>query len=222
MKVILFGATGMVGKAVLRQCLLDPDVEAVLSIGRSASGVSHAKLRDLVREDMFDFSVEAAALNGYDACFFCLGVSSAGMSEADYSRLTCDLTLAAARALSEANPRMVFCYVSGQGTDSSEQGRSMWARVKGRTENALLRLPFKGAYMLRPGFIQPLRGVRSRTALYQAFYSALGFLLPLLRRVAPDQITTTVRMGRALIRLAAEGYPRAILTPADINRLAAE
>ena len=143
------------------------------------------------------------------------------MDEAAYRHLTYDLTLAAARALVAANPRMTFSYVSGQGTDSTERGRAMWARVKGKTENALLALPFKAAYMLRPGFIQPLKGVRSRTPLYQAFYSALGFLLPVLRRLAPDQITTTVNVGRALIRLAAEGDGKRILLAADINRLAA-
>ena len=222
MRVVIFGATGMVGAGALLECLDDARVDAVLTVVRRPTGRTHPKLTEVVHADFFDYEALRSRFAGCDACFFCLGVSSAGMSEADYGHLTYDLTLAAARVMSEANPRMVFCYVSGQGTDSSEHGRSMWARVKGRTENALLRLPFKGAYMLRPGFIQPLRGVRSRTALYQAFYSALGFLLPLLRRVAPDQITTTVRVGRALIRLASEGSPQTILTPADINRLAGE
>ena len=221
MRVVIFGATGMVGAGALLECLDDPRVDAVLAVVRRPTGLTHPKLTEAVHADFFDYDRLRARFAECDACFFCLGVSSAGMDEAAYRHLTYDLTLAAARALVEANPRMTFCYVSGQGTDSTERGRAMWARVKGKTENALLALPFKGAYMLRPGFIQPLRGVRSRTPLYQAFYSALGFLLPVLRRLAPDQITTTVNVGRALIRLAAEGDGKRILLAADINRLAA-
>ncbi len=159
MKVILFGATGMVGKGVLRQCLLDPDVEGVLSIGRSPSNVSHPKLRDLVRPDMFDFNVPTSELNGYDACFFCLGVSSAGMSEADYTHMTYDLTMGWAHALAKVNPAMRFLYVSGMGTG----GKSMWARVKGRTEFDLLAL-FPSAYMIRLGALRPMHGERSKAA----------------------------------------------------------
>ena len=221
MRVVIFGATGMVGAGALLECLDDPRVDAVLAVVRRPTGLTHPKLTEAVHTDFFDYDRLRARFAECDACFFCLGVSSAGMDEAAYRHLTYDLTLAAARALVEANPRMTFCYVSGQGTDSTERGRAMWARVKGKTENALLTLPFKAAYMLRPGFIQPLRGVRSRTPLYQAFYSALGFLLPVLRRLVPDQITTTVNVGRALIRLAAEGDGKRILLAADINRLAA-
>ena len=221
MRVVVFGATGMVGAGALLECLDDPRVDAVLAVVRRPTGRTHAKLTEAVHDDFFDYGALRARFAACDACFFCLGVSSAGMDEAAYRHLTYDLTLAAARALVEANPRMTFCYVSGQGTDSTERGRAMWARVKGQTENALLALPFKAAYMLRPGFIQPLKGVRSRTPLYQAFYSALGFLLPVLRRLAPDQITTTVNVGRALIRLAAGGDAKRILLAADINRLAA-
>ena len=221
MRVVIFGATGMVGAGALLECLDDPRVDAVLAVVRRPTGLTHPKLTEAVHADFFDYDRLRARFAECDACFFCLGVSSAGMDEAAYRHLTYDLTLAAARALVEANPRMTFCYVSGQGTDSTERGRAMWARVKGKTENALLALPFKAAYMLRPGFIQPLRGVRSRTPLYQAFYSALGFLLPVLRRLVPDQITTTVNVGRALIRLAAEGDGKRILLAADINRLAA-
>ena len=220
MKVILFGATGMVGQGVLRECLLDRGIEAVLAIGRSSTGRTDPKLRELIRKDLFDTEVPDADLRGYDACFFCLGVSSAGMSEADYSRVTYDLTLAAANAMASANPRMTFCYFSGVGTDSSEQGRVMWARVKGRTENALLRL-FKSAYMFRPGYIQPLRGVRSSTPLYQGLYTVVAPLYPLLRRVIPKQLTTTVAVGRALIQVAAVGYAKHIIDVEDINRLAA-
>jgi uncharacterized protein YbjT (DUF2867 family) len=220
-RVVLFGATGMIGAGALLECLDDARVDSVLAVVRRPTGRAHPKLTEAVHADFFDYDGLRARFAECDACFFCLGVSSAGMDEAAYHRLTYDLTLAAARVLVAANPRMTFCYLSGQGTDSTERGRSMWARVKGKTENALLALPFKAAYMLRPGFIQPLRGVRSRTKLYQAFYSALGFLLPLLRRLAPDQITTTVNVGRALIRLAAEGDGKQILLAADINRLAA-
>ncbi len=221
MRVVIFGATGMLGAGALLECLDDSRVESVLAVVRRPTGVAHPKLTEVVRADFFAYDDLRSRFAACDACFFCLGVSSAGLSEAEYHRLTYDLTLAAARAMAAANPAMTFCYVSGQGTDGTERGRSMWARVKGKTENALLALPFKAAFMLRPGLIQPVRGVRSRTPLYQAFYTALGFLLPVLRRIAPDQITTTVGVGRALIRLAAEGYPSRILTTADINRLAA-
>jgi uncharacterized protein YbjT (DUF2867 family) len=220
-RVVIFGATGMVGAGALLECLDDPRVESVLVVGRRATGLSHAKLTEILHTDFFDYEALRERFAGCDACFFCLGTSAAGMNEAAYHHATYDLTLAAARTMASANPRMVFCYVSGQGTDSTERGRSMWARVKGKTENALLALPFRAAYMLRPGLIQPLRGVRSRTPLYQAFYSTLGFLFPVLRRLAPNQVTTTVSVGRALIRLAAEGESRPILGSADINRLAA-
>jgi uncharacterized protein YbjT (DUF2867 family) len=161
MRVIVFGATGMVGAGALIECLEDPRVRSILVIGRHSVGVSHPKLRELIRSDFFEYSDAQADLSGYDACFFCLGVSSVGLSEAAYTHLTYDLTLAAARAIVAVNPRLTFCYVSGAGTDSSEQGRAMWTRVKGRTENALLALPFKAAFMFRPAFIQPVKGVRS-------------------------------------------------------------
>src|SRR6267378_2721490 len=167
MRVILFGATGMVGQGVLRECLINPAVERVLAVGRSATGQQHAKLRELVLQDFLDFSAVTGELTGYDACFFCLGVSSAGMTEAAYRRVTYDVTLAAARSLATINPAMTFIYVSGARTDSSERGRSMWARVKGQTENALLRLPFKSAYMFRPAAIQPLHGITSKTRWYR-------------------------------------------------------
>lgn len=211
MNVVLFGATGMVGSGVLLECLDDDRVASVLVVGRRSSGRSHPKLREILHEDFFHYDALAPHLSGLDACFFCLGVSSAGMKEAEYTRLTHDLTLAAARALVAASPDLVFCYVSGLGTDSTESGRVMWARVKGRTENALLALPFRAAYMFRPGFIQPLRGVRSSTPLYNVLYRVAGPLFPLLRRLFPRQVTTTVRVGRAMIRVAAEGHERAIL-----------
>jgi uncharacterized protein YbjT (DUF2867 family) len=219
MKVILFGATGMIGSGVLLECLADPGVQAVLAVGRKRSGVQHAKLQDLIISDFLDYSGIRDRLTGYNACFFCLGVSSAGMREAEYSHLTYDFTVAAAETLAALNPQMTFCYVSGEGADSTEQGRLMWARVKGRTENALLRLPFK-AFMFRPGYIQPLKGVTSRTGLYRAFYSVMAPLFPVVRRLFPTHVTTTENVGRAMIRVAAHGYSRPILENSDINQLA--
>lgn len=221
LSVILFGASGMVGQGVLRQCLLDAGVARVLAVGRSASGAQHPKLRDLVRADLFDYTGADAELSGYDACFFCLGVSAAGLSEAAYSRITFDLTFAAAQTLSRLNPGMTFIYISGAGTDSSERGRTMWARVKGRTENALLRLPFKAAFMLRPAGIQPMHGERSKTALYRAFYRLSRPLLPLMRRVVPQWLTTTEELGRLMIHLARSGAPKPVLESRDIASLAA-
>jgi hypothetical protein len=209
----------MVGQGVLRECLLDAGVESVLAVGRSPGGQQHAKLREILHDDFFDFAAIEAQLAGYDACFFCLGVSSLGMDEARYRHLTYDITLAAARTLSRLNPDMVFIYVTGQGTDSTEQGRLMWARVKGKIENDLLKLPFKAAYMFRPAGIQPLHGVRSKTAWVQTIYVFAAPLLSLLNRVAPNYMTTTEQVGRAMIRVARDGYPKPVLESQDINRL---
>jgi uncharacterized protein YbjT (DUF2867 family) len=217
MKVILFGATGMVGQGVLRECLLDPDVHQILSIVRTPSGQQHAKLRELVHTDFFDYSTIEPQLTGFDACFFALGVSSAGMNEAKYTHLTYDLTLAAATTLAKLNPQMTFLYVSGAGTDSTERGRSMWARVKGKTENDLLKLPFRAAYMFRPGAIQPLHGIRSKTKLYQFFYTLFNPVFPLLKARFPEYITTTEQLGRAMLQVARNGYPQPILESKDIN-----
>jgi uncharacterized protein YbjT (DUF2867 family) len=219
MKVILFGATGMVGQGVLRECLLDAGVESVLAVGRSPTGQRHAKLREILHENFFDFSAIEPQLAGYDACFFCLGVSSVGMSEERYRRLTYDITLAAARMLAKLHPPMVFTYVSGRGTDSTEHGKLMWARVKGKTENDLLKLPFKAAYMFRPAGIQPLHGVRSKTGWVQAIYVGAGPVLSLLNRLAPTYMTTTEQVGRAMIKVAREGYRRPVVESEDINRL---
>jgi uncharacterized protein YbjT (DUF2867 family) len=218
MRILLFGATGMIGHGVLRECLLAPDVEAVLTVGRTATGQRHAKLREIAHPDLFDLSAIEDDLTGYDACFFCLGVSSAGMNEADYRRLTYDLTLSVARTLSARNPDSTFVYVSGQGTDSTGAGRTMWARVKGQTENALLDLPLR-AYMFRPGYIQPMHGAKSRTRLYSAIYAVLKPLYPLVRRLAPGSVTTTEQMARAMLRVARSGAPTRILAPRDINAL---
>src|SRR6266700_591051 len=222
MKPILFGATGMVGQGVLRECLLDSTVESVLAVGRSPTGRRHPKLRDIIHADFLDFSGLEAQLSGYQACFFCLGVSSIGMDEARYRRLTYDITMAAATMLARLNPQMVFIYVSGRGTDSGERGSLMWARIKGKTENDLLKLPFKAAYMFRPAGIQPLHGVRSKTGWVQAIYVATAPLLSLLNRVAPNYMTTTEQVGRAMIRVARNGYPKPVLESEDINRLWAD
>jgi uncharacterized protein YbjT (DUF2867 family) len=217
MNVVLFGASGMVGQGVLRECLLDQDVGRVLSIVRKPTGQQHAKVRELVHLNFFDFSTIEGDLTGFDACFFCLGVSSAGMSEEAYMRVTYDLTMAAARTLAKLNPGMTFIYVSGMGTDSSERGRTMWARMKGKTENALFGLPFKSAYMFRPGVIQPLHGIKSKTKVYQAFYTVLGPLLPALKKLFPSSVTTTEQVGRAMLKIAKLGGPKRILDNRDIN-----
>jgi len=218
MNVVIFGATGMVGQGVLRESLLAADVQRVQTVGRTATGVQHPKLRDLVQKDLFHYPHERD-LSGFDACFFCLGVSSFGMQEAYYKRVTYDLTLAAAETLSRLNPRMTFVYVSGAGTDSSEQGRSMWARIKGRTENALLRLPFKAAYMFRPGAIQALYGARSKTPAYRVLYVVLKPLIALLRRIFPNSILTTEQIGLAMLNAARRGAPKHVLEPQDIRLL---
>src|SRR5271156_940442 len=217
MKVVMFGATGMVGQGVLRECLLDPEIEQVLSVVRSATGQSHEKLREVVHSDFMDFSGIEAELTGCDACFFCLGVSSAGMTEDEYARVTYGITMAAARTLVKVSPGMTFEYISGTGTDSSGKGRSMWARVKGKTENALLALPFKAAYMFRPGFIQPLHGIKSKTRVYRFFYAVTKPLLPVLKTFFPQHVTTTEGLGRAMIYVAKHGYPKQVLEMADIN-----
>jgi len=209
----------MVGQGVLRECLLDRDVQDVLSIGRTATGYHHQKLRELVHNDLLDFTSIQSELSGFDACFFCLGVSSAGMTEASYARVTYDITLAVAETLVRLNPGLTFIYVSGAGTDTSERGRNMWARVKGRTENALLRLPFGAAYMLRPGVIQPLHGIKSKTKLYRIFYAITGLILPILRAAFPMYVTTTEQVGCAMLELARHGGLKPVLESRDINAI---
>jgi hypothetical protein len=211
----------MVGAGALSECLADNRVTSVAAVTRSPIGRTHSKLRELRRTDFFHYNDCRAEFAACDACLFCLGVSSIGMNEADYTRLTYELTLAAAHALVAANPRMTFCYVSGVGTDSTAQGRRMWARVKGRTENALLALPFKASYMFRPGYIQPDHGVRSRTGWVQGVYTVVAPFYPIIRTLLPNATTTTTNLGRALIEVAASGYPRRILYSHDFNRLAA-
>ena len=212
----MFGATGMVGQGVLRECLLDPEIDAVQTVGRAATGVQHAKLREIVQPDLFHYEGIEPELTGFDACFFCLGVSSVGMPEAQYERLTYTLTMAAAETLSRLNPQMTFVYVSGSGTDSTEKGNLAWARVKGRTENAILRLPFKAAYMFRPGVIQPMHGERAKVIAIRVGYALTKPLLPLLRRLFPRYILTTEDMGKAMINVAKRGAPKPILEIRDI------
>ncbi len=218
MKVVLFGATGMVGQGVLRECLEAPDVAAVLSVARRSVGATSPKLTELLREDLFDLGPVAEQLSGYDACFFCLGVSSAGRSEAEYRRVTFDLTISVARLLAERNPTMVFTYVSGAGTDPA--GRAMWARVKGETENELLRMPFRAAYMFRPGVIRAMHGERSGTRGYRIAYTLLLPIVLLVAAVAPSSVTTTVNLGRAMLNAVRREAPSRWLSTRQINELA--
>jgi uncharacterized protein YbjT (DUF2867 family) len=198
---MVFGATGMVGQAVLLECLDDPDITRVLAVGRTPVTQQHPKLVQVTQPDMFDLSPVTDRLAGYEACFFCLGVSSAGMKEPEYRHLTYDLTESVAKTLAQLSPEMAFLYVSGESTDSTEHGRVMWARVKGATENVVMHLPFHG-YAIRPGFIQPRRGVRSRTRWYAALYTATGWMFPALRRLAPRLVITSDELGRAMITIA--------------------
>lgn len=208
----------MVGQGVLRECLLDADVESVLAIGRSKTGQQHERLHEIVHAKLADLSAIEGQLSGYDACFFCLGVSSVGMDEQAYYRLTYELTTSIATTLAKLNPGMTFIYVSGTGTDSSERGRSMWARVKGKTENALLRMPFKAAYMFRPGYIQPLHGIRTKTRWYGAMYAVMAPLYPLWKLLFPKYVTTTECVGRAMLEVARQGAAKRVLETSDINR----
>lgn len=216
--VIITGVTGMVGEGVLHECLLHPDVERVLIINRRPSGMAHAKLTEIIHGNFHDLSAIESRLAGYNACFFCLGVSSVGMKEEDYRRVTYDLTMHVASTLARLNPDMVFTYVTGSGTDSTEQGRSMWARVKGKTENDLLRLPFKAAYMFRPGYIQPTKGLRN----VNKYYKYITWLYPPLKKIFPRRLVTLRQVGQAMIHAATRGYDRNIVEVGDIIRLAEE
>jgi len=219
MRVVMFGASGMVGQGVLRECLLDTQVDAVLSVGRTSTGQRAEKLQEILLKDVGDLTGVEDRLRGYDACFFCLGVSSAGMSEADYRRVTYDLTVGVAQTLVRLNPGMTFVYITGAGTDSTEHGRSMWARIKGQTENALLRMPFKAAYMFRPAVIQPLHGIHSKTRSYRILYAVMWPFIPLVKALSPNSVTSTERVGRAMIRVALEGAPTRVLGTREINAL---
>ena len=219
MNVLIFGATGMVGQGVLRECLQDPGVSLVKTIGRAPTGITNPKLQEIVHKDLWNYRDIESELTHLDACFFCLGVTSAGMSEPDYERVTYAIPVAAAQTLSRLNPQMTFIYVSGAGADSSEKGRIMWARIKGKAENALQRLPFKAVYSFRPGFIQPLHGIQSRTPAYRIVYNLTGPLLPLLRRAFPGYVLTTETIGRAMLQAARTGAPKPLLESQDINAL---
>lgn len=219
MNVLIFGATGMVGQGVLRECLGAADVARVTTIGRTPTGMVDPKLRELVHADMWNYSAAGDDLADLDACFFCIGVTSSGMREKEYTRMTHDMTLAAAEALVARNPRMVFIYVSGAGADSTEQSRVMWERVRGKTENAVLRLPFRGAYVFRPGMIQPLDGIKSKTASYRIFYSLTKPLLPLLRALLPQYVLSTRQVGRAMLAAVRHGAPKRVLESRDIFAL---
>lgn len=220
MNVIITGATGMVGKGVLLECLDHESVEKVLVIGRKPVDVTHPKLEELIHNDFSDFSTVKEQLAGYDACFQCMGISSVGMKENDFKRVTYDYTLALARELLPLNPKMTITYVSGEGTDSSEKGRVMWARVKGKTENDLIKLGFKQAFMFRPGLIIPLRGIKSRTKAYQFVYDYFMWLVRLFKAVAPNAVVNTTQLGKAMINAALYGYNSAIIKPKDIIQLA--
>lgn len=206
----------MVGEGVLHECLQHPQVEAILVVGRKPCGVSHPKLKEMLHADFFDLSAIEAQLAGYDACFFCLGVSSVGMNEADFTRMTHTLTLHFAEAVSRQNPAMTFGYISGSGTDSTEQGRIMWARVKGKTENDLMRLPFKRAYAFRPGYMHPTPGLKNTLSYYQY----LSWLYPVFRAVLPGMVSTLKEMGLAMINAALYGYDKQVLEVKDITALA--
>jgi uncharacterized protein YbjT (DUF2867 family) len=219
MKVIIVGASGMVGQGVLRECLLDPEVERVLVVGRRSLGRSHAKLVERVVPDLTDLSAITGDLAGLDACFFCLGVTSAGLTEEAYRKVTYDLTVAFADALAKASPGLTFVFVSGRGTDETEKGSVMWARVKGAAENHVRKAGFKATYMFRPGIIEPLHGIVSRTRAYRVLYVVLRPLVVLLKLFFPASITSTERVGRAMLVAAKRGAPKAILENPDINAL---
>ena len=213
MRVLLFGATGMVGQGVLRECLQAQDVSEVVAIVRSPLERVPAKLTEVEHRDFFNWS--DVELSGFDACFFCLGVSSLGKNEADYRHVTYELTMSLAQALVKASPQAVFVYVSGAGTNA--QSKQMWARVKGATENALMAMPFRGVYCFRPGYIQPLDGVKSKVGWYNAIYAVAGWTYPVLRRVFPAVVTSTDAVGRAMLKVARDGWLRRVLENREIN-----
>lgn len=219
-KVIITGASGMVGKGVLLECLDHPKIDTVLVLGRTSTGIKHPKLMELLHTDFTDYSGVREKLRGYDACYFCLGVSAGGMQESDYRKITYDYTLTLGKTLFELNPDITFIYVSGQGTDSTEKGRMMWARVKGKTENDLLALGFKQAFMFRPGVILPLRGIKSKTPSYQLFYTYLGWLFKLVKVLSPESVNDTTQIGLAMINATLHGFDKKVIGPKDINALA--
>ena len=217
-KAIITGSTGMVGEGVLHECLNHPEVESVLVINRRPCNVQNSKLKEIIHKDFSDFSSIVNELSGYDAAFLCMGVSAAGMKEDKYTHLTYDLTMALAKPLAKLNPEMTFCYVSGAGTDSTEKGRMMWARVKGKTENDLLKMNFKQAYMFRPGFIRPTKGLKNA----YTFYKVINPIFPVLRVLFPKFLSTLSEVGLAMINTVSKGYDKKVLEVEDIVKLAKE
>jgi len=215
-RAIITGASGMVGEGVLHECLHHPDVEKVLVIGRKPCGTTHPKLTEVIHKDFFNLTPIKDQLNGYNACYFCMGVSSVGMKEPEYSRLTFDLTLHMATLLSEMNKDMTFCYVSGAATDSSEKGKSMWARVKGKTENALLALPFRQAFMFRPGYMHPTPGLQNTLK----YYKYITWMYPLLKAIYPKGVSTLADLGQAMLAVTLNGYEKKVLEVVDIKAVA--
>jgi uncharacterized protein YbjT (DUF2867 family) len=214
-KVIVTGATGMVGEGVLNECLQHQDVERIVVVNRKTCGITHPKLKEILHTNFFDLSTIQNQLAGYNACFFCLGVSSVGMKEPEYHHLTYDLAMHVAETLCKLNPDMTFCYVSGAGTDSTGQGKLMWARVKGKTENDLMKLPFKRVYNFRPGALEPVKGLKN-TLVY---YKYLGWLIPVIKKFAPGYICTLKEFGQAMINAAIKGYEKQVLEVPDIHTL---
>ncbi|GAB5539965.1 MAG: epimerase [Salibacteraceae bacterium] len=220
MKAIITGATGMIGKGVLLECLDHKEVTEVLVITRNPTGETHPKLMELIHKDFTNFDSIKDQMAGYDACYHCMGVSAATMNEANYTKLTYEVSIALANTLYALNPNMTFIYVSGVGTDSSEKGRQMWARVKGKTENDLLKIGFKQSYMFRPGMIVPLRGIKSRTKLYQFMYDYFMWLLWIVKAISPSSVIDTTKIGLAMIEVTSRGFEKPVLTPMDINECA--
>lgn len=216
-RAIITGATGMVGEGILHECLQHPDVESVLVIVRRSTGNTHPKLKEIVHADFFNLSAIEGELAGYNACFFGLGVSSVGMKEPEYTRMTYDLTMHVATTLCRLNPGMVFCYVSGARTDTTEKGRSMWARVKGKTENDLQKLPFRKAYMFRPGYMHPTQGLKNTLPAYKY----ITWMYPILKVLTPNSVSTLKDLGMAMINVVLKGYDKPILEVKDIKAVAA-
>ncbi len=216
LKVILTGATGMVGEGVLYECLSHPNVDQILIVNRKPSGYSHPKLKEIIHKDFFDLSPIKSQLSGYNACFFCLGVSSIGMKEPEYHRLTYELTMHVAQTLAELNPDMVFCYISGTNTDSTEKGRSMWARVKGKTENHLMQLPFRKVYAFRPGYLHPTKGLKYMIPAYRYF----SWMYPILKTFSKGAASTLKELGLAMIKVASKGYEKQVVEVRDIVEIA--
>ena len=216
MKAILTGATGMVGEGILHECLKSDAINEVLVVGRKSCGISHPKIKELLHKDFFNFSSVESQLSGYDACFFCLGTTSVGKSEEEFTEVSYTLTMNFAETLSKVNPNMTFCYISGAGTDSSEKGKTMWARVKGKTENDLMKLPFKKVFNFRPGYLQPIKGMK----LTHSYYKWLSWMYPFFQLVFPMFVSRLEELGQAMINAASKGYNKNVLEVKDIKILA--